>query len=129
MATDLSREIRNRLRELARETEALEKALEAIEGAGPSRRGPGRPPGSGKRGPGRPAGSGSNSGTGGVRRRRRRGGTRAEQALKAIAASPGITVSEIAKALAIQPNYVYRVMHELRKDGKIKKQGKGYAAS
>ena len=29
----------------------------------------------------------------------------------------------------IQPNYVYRVMGELQKQGKVKKKGKGYQAA
>ena len=39
---------------------------------------------------------------------------------------PGITIPEIAKELKIEPNYLYRVMPALEKDGSIKKQGKGY---
>jgi hypothetical protein len=117
MATDLRSEIRSRLAELRDEAFRLERALAALEGQGP-----GRPR---KRGPGRPRGSGA----GPVRRRRRKGGTRAEQALKAVSANPGMTVPEIAKQLGIQPNYVYRVMHELQRDKRVKKQGRGYAAA
>jgi hypothetical protein len=118
MASDLSEQIRRRLSELEDERARLERALSALEGG--ARRGPGRP--AGRRGPGRPPGSGK-------RRRRRRGGTRAEQALKLISGSPGMTVPEIAKGLGIAPNYVYRVMHELQADKKVKKQGRGYAAA
>jgi CRP-like cAMP-binding protein len=70
--------------------------------------------------PGRPRGSG------GKRRRKRRGGTRAEQALKLITEKPGINPSDIAKQLGIKPNYMYRVMNELQKDKLVSKRGRGY---
>lgn len=59
-------------------------------------------------------------------RRRRKGGTRAEHAAKAVADNPGIKASEIAEQLKINPNYVYRVMAELVKDGLVTKKGTGY---
>src|SRR2546423_15386126 len=96
----------------------LERVKEALEGVGrggsTTRRGPGRPKGSTtRRGPGRPPGSKTRRrSANGRRRRARRGGTRAEQALKAVRENPGVTVSELAKKLNIkQPNYLYRVMH------------------
>ena len=83
----------------------------------------------GRRGPGRPRGSRSSARSGsGKRRRRRRGGTRADHALKFVDANPGATAGEIASSMGIQPNYVYRVMAELEKDGKVRKDGKGYHA-
>ena len=39
---------------------------------------------------------------------------------------PGITIAEIAKRMKIQANYLYRVLPQLEKDGKIKKREKGY---
>jgi hypothetical protein len=77
-----------------------------------------------KRGPGRPRGSGA----GGTRRRRsRRGGTRADQAVKFITESPGINASDLSRKMKLKaPNYLYRVLPELEKDGRIKKKGKGY---
>ena len=73
----------------------------------------------GRRGPGRPRGSGG-------RRRRRRGG-RSEQAVKLIKQNPGITVSELGKKMRLKaPNYLYRVLPGLEKEGRIKKKGKGY---
>jgi hypothetical protein len=75
----------------------------------------------GRRGPGRPRGSG------GGRRRRRRGGGRADQAVSLITKNPGITVSELGKKMRLNaPNYLYRVLPELEKDGRIRKRGKGY---
>ena len=77
-------------------------------------------------GPGGPRGSRSRA-TGG--RRRRRGGTRADQAVKLIEANPGITASEIAKRMKIKPNYLYRVLGDLQKEGRVKKDGRTYTAT
>ena len=62
-------------------------------------------------------------------RRRRRGSTRADQAVRIIKQNPGITVSELGKKMKLNhPNYLYRVLPELQKDGRIKRKGKGYQA-
>jgi hypothetical protein len=110
--------IEDRLKELDDEKRRLEKALTNMRGSG-SRRGPGRPRGSRSSAPG----------SGGRTRRRRRGGTRAEHAMKAVRDQPGITAPEIAKKLKIKPNYVYRVMADLTADGKVVKEGRGYTAT
>lgn len=60
------------------------------------------------------------------RSRRVSGGGRAAQAIGLIAAHPGMTVPEMAKAMGIGSNYLYRVLPQLEKDGKVTKQGKGY---
>ena len=60
------------------------------------------------------------------RRRRRRGGTRADQAVDLIEQNPGITASEIAKTMKIKPNYLYRVLGDLEKEGRVKKKGREY---
>src|SRR5262245_12368857 len=79
--------------------------------------------GGGRRGPGRPRGSGAGT----KRRRRRRGGSRADQAVKVITENPGIRVSELAKKMRLKaPNYLYRVLPDLEKEGRIKKRGRGY---
>ena len=92
--------IRERLRELDDERAQLVSALSAL--------------GDGRRGPGRPRG------------RRRRGGTRAEQAVKLIESSPGISASQIAEQMKIKPNYLYRVLAELEKEGRVRKDGRAY---
>lgn len=97
--------IEERLEELNDERKRLEQALKGL---------------GGKRGPGRPRGSTSR------KRRKRRGGTRGEQAVKIVTDDPGITPSEIAKRLGIKPNYLYRVMNDLQKDGLVSKRGRGY---
>jgi hypothetical protein len=73
-----------------------------------------------RRGPGRPRGSAG--------RRRRRGGTRADQAVKLIGQNPGIGVAELGKKMRLKaPNYLYRVLPDLEKEGRvIKKRGGGY---
>ena len=65
------------------------------------------------------------SGTG--RRGRPRGsGTRAIQALELVQARPGITIPELAEAMGIKQNYLYRVMPGLAEEGKVTKSGRGW---
>jgi hypothetical protein len=105
--------LEERRNELQQELRQIEGALSGLGGR--------------KRGPGRPRGSGAGSGTGTRRRRRRRGGTRADQAVKFITESPGINASDLSRKMKLKaPNYLYRVLPELEKDGRIKKKGKGY---
>jgi hypothetical protein len=109
------------------EVERVRDALTSAAG----RRAPGRPRGSStRRGPGRPKGSTTRRRSpNGRRRRGRRGGTRADQALKVVRENPGITVSEMAAKMSIkQPNYLYRVMNQLESEGAVTKTGKGYTA-
>jgi DNA-binding IclR family transcriptional regulator len=46
--------------------------------------------------------------------------------VKLITASPGISASEIAKQMKIKPNYLYRVLAELEKEGRVRKDGRAY---
>jgi hypothetical protein len=97
--------LERRLRELDDERKQVEAALA---GLGKSTR----------RGPGRPRSSG---------RRRRRGNTRADQAVKLISDNPGIKVSELGKKMKLNhPNYLYRVLPDLEKEGRVKRKGTGY---
>ena len=112
------REIDNRLSELRQEVSKLEAARSALVGG---RRGPGRPPGSTNRRNG--TGTGRRPG----RPRGRRGGnTRANQALELVRTQPGITIPDIAEALKIEPNYLYRVMPKLVSDGSVRREGQGW---
>lgn len=117
-------DIDNRLSELRSEEQKLVAARSALTGG--TRRGPGRPAGDGTvsattttraprtgRGPGRPRG-------------RRGGNTRAKQALTLVRSRPGITIPQIASALRIEPNYLYRVMPRLIADGEVKRVGQGW---
>jgi predicted HTH transcriptional regulator len=109
--------IEDRLKELDDERQKLERTLADLSG--------GRV---GRRRPGRPKGSTSKRRSGGRKRGRKRS-TRADQAVRIVKENPGITASEVAKRMRIQPNYVYRVMGELQKQGRVKKKGKGYEAA
>jgi hypothetical protein len=76
----------------------------------------------GKRGPGRPRGSRP--------RRRRRGGSRADQAVRIISQNPGIGVAELGKKMRLKaPNYLYRILPDLQKEGRVRKKGRGYHPS
>ena len=112
------KEIDARLRELrplVDEFNRLEKAAAALSGVGGAPRTAAAP---------RRRGSG---GGGGTRRGRPRGsGNRAKQALELVRATPGITISEMASAMKIQPNYLYRVMPTLESEGQVVKRDKGW---
>jgi CRP-like cAMP-binding protein len=120
------REIDARLKELrplVEEFHRLEAAAAALDGvsggasraaATPARRGRRKAaaaaPAAGARRRGRPRGS----------------GTRSKQALELVRTRPGITIPEIAEAMGIQQNYLYRVLPSLQKDGLVRKEGRGW---
>jgi sugar-specific transcriptional regulator TrmB len=113
--------VEQRLADLEEERKRLERALAEL-GGQTSRRRPGRPRGSSSK-----ASAGASSGAGAPRRRRkRRGGTRADQAVKLIEEQPGISASDVAKTMKIKPNYLYRVLGDLEKEGRVKKDGRQY---
>lgn len=60
------------------------------------------------------------------KRRKRRGGSRADQAVELISKEPGISASDVAKTMKIKPNYLYRVLGDLEKEGRVKKGGRKY---
>jgi sugar-specific transcriptional regulator TrmB len=111
-------EIANRLKELkplVEEYRRLEAAAAALAGVGDStvRRATSRARGAASRatgGRGRPRGS----------------GTRAKQALELVRSRPGITIPELAEAMGIKQNYLYRVLPGLQKDGLVRKEGSGW---
>jgi hypothetical protein len=112
-------DIDNRLKELKDEESRLLAARAALSGDSAARRGPGRPPRAAaapaapRRRPGRPRG-------------RRGGNTRSAQALELVRTKPGITIPEIATAMKIEPNYLYRVMPKLTSDGLVTRDGQGW---
>src|ERR1700679_1926638 len=118
-------DIDNRLKELKEEESRLRAARAALAGTATTttttaaRRGPGRPPraaaapAAARRRPGRPRG-------------RRGGNTRSAQALELVRTKPGITIPEIATAMKIEPNYLYRVMPKLTADGLVTRDGQGW---
>ena len=97
------------LRPLVDEYQRLEKAAAALAGVGgtaaPTRR---RRRAGGRRG--RPRGT----------------GTRSKQALELVRTRPGITISEMADAMKIKANYLYRVMPALEAEGQVKKRDRGW---
>jgi ribosomal protein S25 len=125
-ALDKARDIvKERLAELEDERNRLERALSERDGkAGGTGRRPGRPRGTGRPAAGRPAKKAA--ATRPRRTRRRRSNTRADQAVKLVEKNPGISASEIAKSMKIKPNYLYRVLSDLEKEGRVKKQGRKY---
>jgi len=127
---DLRKDLEKRLKELQPSIEEhahVQAALDALKGAGTRTR--------------RTATTAARSATTAVRRppvskngaggrgRPRGSGARAQEALKHVHAHPGITIAEIAKRMKIKPNYLYRVLPQLHKEGKVKKEGKGYHAA
>jgi hypothetical protein len=106
------REIEARMKELrpaVEEYERLQQAAAALDGlGGNSRARQARTPR--RRGRGRPRGS----------------GTRAKQALELVRARPGITIRELADAMGIHANYLYRVMPTLESEGQVKKRDRGW---
>jgi hypothetical protein len=119
------KEISQRLKELrplVDEYHRLEAAEQALSGVGsndgrrtttstpstPRRARTARAKGTGRRG--RPRGS----------------GTRANQALELVKSRPGITIPELAEAMGIKQNYLYRVMPGLAEEGKVTKSGRGW---
>jgi hypothetical protein len=110
------KEIQSRLKELKplveeyNRLEAAERALAGVESK--PARAPRRARGSSNGRRGRPKGS----------------GTRALQALELVRARPGITIPELAEAMGIKQNYLYRVMPALAADGQVVKSGRGWHA-
>jgi hypothetical protein len=109
-------EIEGRLRELQpavdeyRELEKAAAALAGVGGNGSSTRRRRRTTSGSRPRRGRPRGSGA----------------RSKQALDLVRKRPGITIAELANAMGIKANYLYRVMPALASDGQVKKRGKGW---
>jgi hypothetical protein len=116
------KEISQRLKELRplvdeyQRLEAAERALSGVDGrpaaAAPTRRARTARPKSPNGRRGRPRGS----------------GTRANEAFELVRSKPGITIPELAEAMGIKQNYLYRVMPGLAEEGKVTKSGRGWHA-
>ena len=117
------REINARLKELrplVEEFHRLEAAAAALDGVPAG----GRPAAAAT--PRKRRNGASSSGGTGRRGRPRGSGTRSKQALELVRTRPGITIPEIAEAMDIQQNYLYRVLPSLQKDGLVRKEGRGW---
>jgi CRP-like cAMP-binding protein len=123
------KEITERLRELkplVEEYHRLEAAAAALDGVG-------APTTTGRRAartrrPAARSSNGSGSSTSGRRGRPRGTGTRSKEALEVVRSRPGVTIPEIAEAMGIKQNYLYRVLPALQKDGMVRKEGRGWHA-
>lgn len=117
------REIEARLKELrplVEEFHRLEAAAQALDGVGGAAPAPAQRRSRRAKSP-----SAGKSGTG--RRGRPRGtGTRSKEALALVRKQPGITIPELADAMKIKQNYLYRVLPGLAQDGLVAKQGRGW---
>ncbi len=118
------KEIQARLKELkplVEEYHRLDAAERALAGVGSK---PARSAPAATTTPRRSRGGG---GSGSGRRGRPKGsGTRALQALELVRARPGITIPELAEAMEIKQNYLYRVMPTLAEEGQVVKSGRGW---
>ncbi len=123
---DVLSELRSSLEKRLRELEPLitehaqvRKALDALEGV--AKRAEAAAASAAKRA--RPAKATSPA----KRRGRPRGsGGRAQEVLAHVHKQPGITIAELAKRMKIKPNYLYRILPQLEKDGNLHKRDKGY---
>lgn len=113
-----------RLAELDEERKRLERALTELGGGKTTRRAPGRPRGS--KSSSTASSAAATPAATPRKRRKRRGGTRADQAVALIEGAPGISASDVAKQMKIKPNYLYRVLGDLEKEGRVKKDGRQY---
>jgi len=114
------KEIQARLKELkplVEEYHRLDAAEKALAGVGTKPVATAR-----SKGPRRAPRGASN----GRRGRPKGSGTRALQALELVRARPGITIPELAEAMGIKQNYLYRVMPTLAEESQVVKSGHGW---
>lgn len=102
------------LRPLVDEYQRLEKAAAALSGVANGRT------------QSRTAGRRRTRASAGRRGRPRGSGTRAKQALELVRTRPGISIAELADAMGIKANYLYRVMPTLESEGQVVKRNGGW---
>jgi len=115
-------EIDEQLRALKGEASRLEAARATLTGASRRQGRPARNPA--VRRSARPANR--RNARADARRPSRGANTRASQALALVREQPGITIPELAKAMKIEPNYLYRVLPRLASEGQVKRDGQGW---
>jgi hypothetical protein len=123
-------EIQARLKELRplvdeyHRLEAAERALAGVDGAGPAASPVRRSSGTATR---RRTARAKPATAQTARRGRPKGsGTRAKEALEIVGSRPGISIPEMAEAMGIKQNYLYRVMPGLVEQGLVTKSGRGW---
>ena len=121
------KEIQERLKELKPAVEEYQLLLAAEQALGGLTNGRTKPAATSSAAPATRRGGRRASSSGGAKRGRPKGGgTRAAQALSLVRERPGITIPELAEAMEIQQNYLYRVMPGLAEEGKVTKSGRGW---
>jgi hypothetical protein len=120
------KEIQERLKELKPAVEEYQLLLAAEQALGGLTNGATKPSASSAAPAGRRGGRRASASGGAKRGRPKGGGTRAAQALQLVRDRPGITIPELAEAMEIQQNYLYRVMPGLAEEGKVTKSGRGW---
>jgi hypothetical protein len=122
-------EIAARLKELkplVDEFARLQAAADALDGAAPAARSASATArGNRRAAKAAPRRRGSATSTSG-RGRPKGSGTRGKEALELVAATPGITIPELAEKMGIKQNYLYRVLPGLADDGLVTKDGRGW---
>lgn len=124
---DKIKEIQSRLKELkplVGEYHRLESAAAALSGMGDA-----APAGGGPGGRGRGARRRATSGNGRRSGRRRSGNTRAQETLELVRARPGVSIPELAEAMGIKPNYLYRILPTLEQEGEVRREDRGWHAT
>lgn len=123
---DKIKEIQSRLKELkplVEEYHRLESAAAALSGMGD---GAGAASGGGRARGGRRRAASGNGRRGG---RRRSGNTRAQETLELVRARPGVSIPELAEAMGIKPNYLYRILPTLEQEGEVRRKDRGWHAT
>ena len=118
--TDFLDEKRNEIQARLKELKPLVDEYHRLESAERALAGVGSKPAA------RPARRTRSSAANGRRGRPKGSGTRALQALELVRARPGITIPELAEAMGIKQNYLYRVMPTLAEEGQVVKSGRGW---
>ena len=120
------KEIQERLKELKPAVEEYQLLLAAEQALGGLTNGTSKPAATAAAPTARRGGRRASSSGGAKRGRPKGGGTRSAQALQLVRDRPGITIPELAEAMEIQQNYLYRVMPGLAEEGKVTKSGRGW---
>src|SRR3954466_2056086 len=120
------KEIQERLKELKPAVEEYQLLLAAEQALGGLTNGTSKPAATSAAPAARRGGRRASTSGGAKRGRPKGGGTRSAQALQLVRDRPGITIPELAEAMEIQQNYLYRVLPGLAEQGKVVKSGRGW---